>query len=288
MLYLTPTRYRRLGTGVDLSDITDAELHSILTAASFEVNTAVAAPHGYSFLGGSVTGESHIWETGNQYKLPSGRIWPWMRPITSVSLVRVNVTKTQYVDFTGDELFLNTDMGYVEPVAAPTTTALFTSVPPFLLTAPVSYTDYEYGFDEAEVDEPLATYSDQLQLGNQFVISDEEFILKKDGVVVPDTDYTVDYIEGIVTPDTPPANETWTASYHHKLPPGVATATGLIGTDMLGFTRIAAAGMLGLSGIKVEEVELRQSSKVNFAVQPLNSAAKLYLAPYAAMFTSMR
>jgi hypothetical protein len=291
VLYLTPTRYRNLGTGVDLSDTTDAELNATLAAASAEVNTVCHAPLHYSFLGGSVTAEEHNWPYPKRApKTTDGRIWPYMRPLIDASLLRVNVTRTQYIDFTSEQLFVQRDMGYVEPVAAPNTTALFTSVPPYLLTSPVSYLDYEYGFDIREIDEPLATISGgSLQAANQFWFSDEEIILKKDGVLVDEADYTVDYIEGIVTPDTPAqAGETWTASYHHKLPPGIAQATALVNTDILGFARIAGAGLLGLSGIKVEEIELRQSSKVNFQVQPVSQAAQLYLAPYAAMFTSMR
>ena len=289
MLYLTPTRYRNMATGVDLSETSDADLYARLTAASALVNTQCNAPLGYSFLGGSVLGEKHNWQTGNVYKQPSGRLWPYMRPLISASLLRINVTNTQYVDFIDDQMYVQTELGYVEPVAAPNTTALFTSVPPWLLSSPVASLDYEYGFHNQVTDEPMVTLSGGiLQAANQFLFTDEDFELKKDGVVVSPTDYDVDYTEGLVTPDTPPAGESFTASYHYKLPPGIAQAVALITTDLGGTAAIAAAGMLGLSGIKVEEVELRQSSKINFAVQPVNAAARIYLAPYLAMFVSMR
>ena len=289
MLYLTPNRYRTLGTGVDLSETDDAELRAILTNASLMANRAAHAPINYSFLGGTVVNEEHQWQTGNVYKRPSGRLWPFNRPIREVSGVRINVTRTNYIDFADDQLFTQTDLGYTEPVAAPSTTALFTSVPPWLLTSPVAYVNYTYGWQFDVVDEPMASYSGYLQADNQFWFSEEDVVLKKNGATVLAADYTVDYTEGTIVPDA-----TWTdsdeflVSYSYKLPPDVRTAVQLIATDLVAQHHIAAAGLIGLSGIKVEEVELRQSSKVNFAVTPVSPAAQAYLGPYAAMFTSMR
>lgn len=120
MLYLTPNRYRTIGTGVDLSETDDSELRVILTNASRMANRAAHAPVGYSFLGGTITDEEHNWRVGNVYKAPSGRLWPFFRPIREVSNVRINVTRTQYIDFGSDQIFTQRDLGYTEPVAAPT------------------------------------------------------------------------------------------------------------------------------------------------------------------------
>lgn len=288
-LYVTPARFRTLGTGLTLSQ-SDAELQAILFSASQAVNAAVNAPDDYSFLGGSVTAEPHAWKTTSRApKQTDGRIWLLKRPVLAVTAVRINVTKTQHIDFDEMGLFLETEAGYVEPVGAPSTTALFTSVPPWLLTSPISYTDYTYGFHQVATEETMAQISGGiLQANHQFWFTDEDVELKKDGVVVDPGDYTIDYYEGTITPATPPAGEVWKASYHYKLPPGIASAVALVATDIIGASAIAAAGLLGLSGIKVEEVELRQSSKINFAVQPISAAAKIHLGRYQAMFTSMR
>jgi len=278
-----------MGTGVDLSGKTDADLQQLLFAASVAVNAQCHVPSGYTFLGGHVVSEEHLWNTGNAYKRGSGRVWPYMRPLITVDSVRINVTRTQYVEFDTTQIFVEKALGYVEPVAAPTTTALFTSVPPWLLTSPVAYVTYDYGFNESVIDEVPASLSGGiLQASNQFWFTDEEVILKMNGSVVAAGNYVVDYIEGWITPTTPPAGEVYQISYHHRVPAGVALATGWVTTDLIGQSNIAAAGMLGLSGIKVEEVELRQSAKLNFGVQPVNAAAQLVLAPYATMFASMR
>jgi len=274
-VYLTPTRYRTLGTGVVLTQ-TNAELQ---------------APEGYSFLGGHVINEEHQWRTGDVFRgqKPSARVWPYMRPLIQVDSLRVNVTRTQHIDFNDQQLFVQTGLGYVEPVAAPNTTALFTSVPPWLLTSPVAYLTYDYGFHFFVTDEVMSTLSGGLLAANhQFWFTEEDVALKKNGVLVNPSDYVVDYIEGTISSSVAPAGERWQVSYHYHMPPGIAAATALVTTDMLGQAAIAGAGLLGLSGFKVEEVEVRQSAKVNFAVQPISPAAMMYLGPYKAMFTSMR
>ena len=278
-----------MGTGVDLSGETDADLRAILTQAAVLSHHAVNAPEGYSFLGGTVTREEHLWQVGNAYKPASGRLWPYFRPVKDVSQVRINVTRTNYIDFAADQLFTETALGYVEPVAAPSTTALFTSVPPWLLTSPVAYIDYSYGWQFDVVDEVLSTTSDSFQAANQFWYTDEEVELKKNGIVVDPAGYSIDYTEGTATvSDSYVEADEFTISYSHKLPPGVAQAQLYMANDIIGGQSIAAAGLLGLSGIKVEEVELRQSSKVNFYTMPISPVAQTYLAPYRAMFTSMR
>jgi len=286
---MTPKRYRSLATGVDLTGKSDADLMPTLDNAAFMVNSACHAPDGYSFLGGTVAREEHQWRVGNKYKQPSGRTWPLMRPLKDVSLLDIYVTRTQHVTFNPDQLFTQHALGYVEPVAAPNTMALFTSVPPWLLSSPVAYVDYDYGFDLFANDERLTTISGGiLRASHQFWFTDEEVSLTKNGVLVAPINYTVDYDEGEITPTTPPTNEIWRASYHHHLPPGIAAATALVATDILGDEALARAGMLGVSSLEVEEVTIKQSQKINFRVQPVNAAALVYLGPYMAMFTSMR
>lgn len=288
-VYVTPTRYRALGTGVDLTGVTDDELLVRLQGATVQLNQAIGAPEGWSFLGGSITSEEHnVKPIGRVPKMTDGRVWPYYRPLKDASLYRINVTRNQYVDFIESQLFVQRSLGYVEPVATPNTTALFTAIPPWTLTSAVGFLDYEYGWDFSVSEERMATQSGGSLWGSQQFWTDEDIQLTKDGVVVDPDDYEVDLDEGIVTPDTPATSEVWRVSYHYKLPPGVAQATSLVTTDLSGAVRIAEAGLLGLSGIKVEEVELRQSSKVNFYVTPINPAAQVLLAPYKALFTSMR
>ena len=122
--YITPARYREMGLGIDLSAKTDAELRSLIFSASGLVNRFCATPINHDFKGGVVVHEEHPWHTGNQYKRPSGRLWPMHKPLLAVTGLGVYVTKQQHIDFNQTMLFWNAAMGYVEPIAAPITTAL--------------------------------------------------------------------------------------------------------------------------------------------------------------------
>ena len=71
-----------------------------------------------------------------------------------------------------------------------------------------------------------------------------------------------------------------TASYTHTLPTNVMSATALITTSLLGQRAISASGLQGLSGIKVEEVEIRQSRDSQMARDEIPGNAQKLLAPY--------
>ena len=256
--YLTPTRYRLMALGIDLSAKSDAELGALIGSASAEVNRHCSAPMGHDFRGGTVEREEHLWDTGNTHRHASGRLWPQhgmgIMPITSCNQIDIYVTKTNYVRFTPANIFTNGRLGYVEPIAAPVTTALFTSVPPWLLTSPVAYIDYTYAREFKEADELLYSIGGKVyQALNQFWTDDN---------TIPD------------------ANDQVSASYTHKMDFAIAMATGIIVTDMLGYSNINASGLGGLSGIKVEEIELRQSSKAGYNNMDIHPAARKYLASF--------
>lgn len=281
--YITPDRYRNMALGVDLSAKTDFDLVALAQSASAEINRYCAAPRNHDFRGGTITAEEHLWNVGNAMKRPSGRLWPihgmGVMPITSCSQIDIYTTKTNYIRFTPANIFVNGRLGYVEPVAAPITTALFTSIPPWLLTSPVAYIDYTYGWEFGVTDELIVSEGGRVyHLGNQFIVADSVTI-EVDGV--PNTNFTVDLVEGTITfTSIQDARSQVLASYKHKLPSDIPLATALVMTDMLGYSNINASGLTGLSGIRVEEIELRQSSKVGFAVYDMHPAARPLLNSY--------
>jgi hypothetical protein len=78
-----------------------------------------------------------------------------------------------------------------------------------------------------------------------------------DGVVIDPTDYTLNRPDGSIKFNTAPGVGTVVgASYTTLLPDAVAQATGLIATDLIGQSRIAARGLIGLQSIKVAEVAI--------------------------------
>jgi hypothetical protein len=283
--YLTPNRYRLMSLGIDLSAKSDAELGALIGSASAEVNRHCATPMGHDFRGGTVTREEHQWDVGNVHHRPTGRLWPkhgmGVMPITSCNQIDIYTTKTNYVRFTPNNIFVNGRTGYVEPIAAPITTALFTSIPPWLLSSPVAYIDYTYAREYVETDEQLYPLGGKTyQALNQFW-TDAAVTVKVDGSTVAGSDYTVNRVEGSITfTAIQDASAEVTVTYTHKLDFAIAMATAIVVTDMLGYSNINASGLGGLSAIKVEEIELRQSSKAGYNNMDLHPAAKKFLGSF--------
>lgn len=283
--YLTPPRFRTLGFGADLSGTSDAALEAQIGSASEIVNTYCNVNPGYDFRGGSVTNEAHTWELGNVYKPGSTRVYPYHHPIKSASRLSIKVTDTQSVTMSGTALYVHPVEGYVEPISLAVTTAgIFglSIIPNIGLRVPVAYVDYAYGWSFSVTDEPLATYSGQvLQAQNQFWDSGETVTIKKNGVEVLAP--VINYTEGTATVSGYDSSAQYTATYVHKIPFAVARATAIILSDLIGYSNINASGLSGLSGIRVEEIELRQSAKAGFIAVPISPAAQQLLNPYRNM-----
>lgn len=282
--YLTAQGFRTIGTGVDLSSTTDPVIEQHIATASALVNVACAAPPGHDFRGGTVTGERHAWDIGNKYRPGSNRVYPFHRPISAVDELRIYISNTPSVTLNDQKLFVEPIEGYVEPVSLVVTTIgaiPVGSLPLIGLRVPVAQIDYTYGWDFTATDELLTTVSgSELRGTNQFWFTDEDVVLKKNNVIVDPGDYTINYIEGTITPDVFDTTARYTATYHYPLPDAIPQATAIICADLIGYTNINASGLSGLSGIRVEEIELRQSSRAGFIATPISPAAQALLAPY--------
>lgn len=282
--YLTPARYRTMGLGIDLSAKTDVELASVIAAASAEVNRFCSVARNHDFRGGTVVAEEHMWDVGNSHQRPSGKLWPYHRPMKDVSLVRIYVTKQQYIDYTGNMLFWNKQIGYIQPIAAPITSALITSIPPWLITPPVAYISYTYGWEFSVTRERL--YPDgtkTYRATNQFWVADSAKVYVNNVEVTntPNPMFTVNTTEGTVTFLSVQAeSDVIEVDYRHTLPAEIQSATGIVVSEMLGYANINGSGLSGLSGIKVEEIELRQSARAGFQVYNMHPAARMFLSGY--------
>lgn len=273
-----------MGTGVDLSETTDDQILPMIAVASAMANNYCSAPIGHDFRGGTVTDEKHHWDPGNVYRAGTTRVYPKHRPVKSVAGFRIDVTNTQYITISTNSLYINPAEGWVEPVALALTTAGmfgYALLPSIGLREPVARIAYDYGWQFEESNDLATVYSGSvLQLSNQFIDDSQEFALKKNGTELPSSSYDVDWNEGLVTVSGYDSTAVYSADYTHKLPWAIASATSLILSDLFGQQRIAGSGMLGLSGLKVEEIEIRQSAKVGLYSTPVNGAAARLLDPY--------
>ena len=169
------------------------------------------------------------------------------------------------------------------------TTALFTSIPPWLL-------DQSGGIISYVVRLPRGGRgrADGLGLGgdllanDQFWFTDEEVELKRDGVGRRSGRLRGRLRRGHDHPDTPPADEVYQVSYHHHLPPGIALATATIATDMLGARPSPERGCSGCRRSRSRRSSSASRPRSTSRSRRSAQAPSSTCGPYAAMFASMR
>ena len=271
-MYLTPSRFRAAGFGIDVSDIEDAELRSILARASALVDVYCAIPtipQRYSFSGGTVTGEQHPWVLGNEVTWTTRRVFPGQGPIKDISSFVVKFTNTYQVSIAPSDLYINKQQGWAEVVSlAAVVTGMYPVGINFGLYTPVAEVDYTYGWDFPVVADRLYVVDGNTYQGTRgFWAASPTPVVYVDGVAQT-TGFTIDTEEGEVTFDDPqPATAKVTADYTYTLPDAISEATGIIANAALGERALAAIGMTGLSSFKVAEVALARTNRGQFGIE---------------------
>ena len=264
MPYLTPDRFREMGFGIDVSELTDREVLALANQASAVVDAycnVPRIPQKHDFRGGSITSEEHAWRYPvTPFEVGQRRYYPWHWPILAVSQFRIYVTNTQYVEIAPTELLINNSERYLEVVSlAITSSGLFNAliVPNVGLATPVARCSYTYGWDFAISDESLTTTDGQTwRAQNQYWHSTPAPTVKKNGVA-QSSGFTIDYEEGMVVfTANLAATDTVTASYNHKLPTEIQYGTGHIMAYLHGQAELHSRGMAHLRRLRVAEVEM--------------------------------
>ena len=264
MLYLTPDRFREMGFGIDVSELSDTELTSLAYQATAVANAycnVPRIPQQHDFRGGTITNEEHAWRIPvHTTDIGQRRFYPFHWPIVSVEQFRIYVTNTQYVEIGSSELFVNNSERYLEVVSlAITSVGLFGAliIPNIGLATPVARCNYTYGWDLTSTEESLSTTDGQTwRAQNQFWHSTPAPAVKKNGVA-QSTGFTIDYTEGMVVFDTNlTATDTVTATYHHKLPQEIQYGTGHIMAHLHGQAELHSRGMAHLRRLRIAEVEM--------------------------------
>jgi hypothetical protein len=291
--YVTPERFKTMGFGVDLDDVEDFELRSVLRRASDRVNAICAAPalpQQHDFRGGTITDEEHHWDMGDGVSQPMQRtIYLWHKPIRTVTEMKIRLTNTQGVLFDPAELVVFEDVVEIVSLAM-TSIGLFGAyiVPEIGLAEPRIITSYTYGYQVSVTGETLeATDGTLFRAQDQWWDSTVAPKVYKNGVEIT-TGFTIDYDEGAVLFDVPPAAEsTIKADYTTKLPRGIATATGILAAESLGEREMRSRGMGGLQGIRVGEIELQRVAQQRGGttlVTPALAEAEQILSPFKFMW----
>jgi hypothetical protein len=282
--YITPTKLRNDGAlGTALGNRTDAQLLSLIRVASGLVNRACTAPRVYDFRGGTVVNEQHPWDLGNVHAVTgSKRVYPFHPPVKEVTRfqVRSQPGAAGVIDYALENLYVNSVDQYIEPSGMPiaSISSWVATIPNLGLTQAVAELDYTYGSTFLITDERLSTAS-----GDKLYFAESQFWtgapdVEVDGVAAT-SGWSYDAREGSILFDAPQTGDV-TISYATTLHPDIAQATMLICSDVIAQTRLNATGLQGLSGLRVLEVEMRQSRTTGFMNMPVNPAASLMLEPF--------
>lgn len=262
-MYLTPSRYRAAGYGIDIPD-DDAEVRAILNRASALIDAYCGVPlipSRHSFSGGTITAEQHPWLLGSPTWNGTRRIYPVHAPLKDVTSFVVKFTNLYQVEIQPENLYVNHMEGWAEVVSlAAVVSGMYPVGINFGLYTPVAEIGYTYGYEFPVVGEKLyAVDGRTYQGGRGFWEADPVIYLNG---VEQTTGFTLDLTEGeVIFDDTLAADDIVTADYTYTLPDAIVEATGITATHLLGEAKLSAKGMTGLSSIKVAEVALARTNR---------------------------
>lgn len=270
-LYVTPERYKAMGTGFDLSGLEDHELRAVLQRASATVDAycnVPSLPDKYDFRGGTITEEEHEWLIFNEPVKPPlkfRRFYFMHRPLRTVTDFKIYVTNRQYVDIANEDLFINNSEQYVEVVAlAVTSVGIFGSMilPNIGLYRPIAKMSYTYGYRFKVTDEVIeATDGLTYRAENQWWVATETITVKRNGATIT-TGFTTDTTEGTVTFDVPnAADAVISVSYTYSLPEAIAQGTAIVAGHLLAERGFAAKGWSGIRTIRIAELEVARAGR---------------------------
>lgn len=292
-LYLTPRRYATMGQGTDLSGIEDQDLASQILTASGMVNAHCAVAIDHDFRGGTVTAEPHQWQLGNHMWPGPGRVFPERSPLKTLTSFQIHVTNTQFLDVDTSYVHYDKSRNSLEPVIAAAAIGVWSYgvIPVAGYRTPEARISYTYGDEFSVTDEQMfpdgghvwraqnqwwTTADVTVKINGSTVVSGIT-IDRNEGTVAIDDDVTVDPDVAVDEVDSV------TVSYTHKLHPNIMMATAILTTSLLGQRNIVASGLQGLSGIRVEEVEIRQSRDAQAARDQIPGVVQALLGPFRRM-----
>lgn len=267
--YLTPSRYLRGGFG-NGEDLTKAALRNTLQRATATANAYCAIPNfpqAFDFRGGTVTGEQHEWPYVAPLLIRAGsrRVYVNQRPLQTVTSLVIRLAKTYSITLDpATNVMVNKQEGYAEIVSInPTIVGYFPSGLNFGLWTPIAEIDYTYGWTFDVVGDMLEAETTTLYTASHGNWNATAPTVSFDGLEVDPADYTYNTDDGSVTFATgaaPTPNVEVTADYSYNCPDAISQATGLIASDLIGKSRIAARGMIGIQSLRVAEVAITQMS----------------------------
>lgn len=268
--YLSPARFLNGGYGFPTlasTGMNAASLAATLQRASTTVNrwcNAPSQPNLYDFRGGAVSEEQHQWPfyPALLTSVGSKRVYLNQKPLKEVTGFVIQIAKNYTVTLNpATDIIVNHMEGYIEVVAiSPVIAGYFPIGWNFGLYTPIVKVSYTYGWDfPVTGDTAVATDSPTLYLASHNNWDPLEPVAVYQDDVPLTSGWTANYDDGSITFAAPPT-EPVTVDYVYLSPDAIPQATGIVATDLIGKSRIAARGMIGLQSLRVAEVALSQFS----------------------------
>ena len=267
--YLTPERFRTMRHGANLTGLADIDLSEVLEDATAVVDSYCTVPYGHSFLGGSVIKEQLKWRyPETDLAIGSRRVYPKHWPIIAITGFRIVVGSSASASLSPNELVINQSLRTVEVTSASIvgSSGLFGVsgwiVPFGGLEQPIVEMDYTYGTAITETRDRLYPVGDSdilFQAPHGFLVEDDPVYLWIDDDGLATSDYEVDFDEGRVTFDAPPAGVP-RLDYSHRLYREIPRATSIIAADLLVSAKLVAKGMSGIQRITAAEITIQRET----------------------------
>ena len=164
-VYLTPSEWQAMATGIDFTDFEDADLEALIARASVLAETEANLPRTGSFLETEYENEQHSWRPASR----SVYLYNW--PVVSVEEMRLRVTPTTTVDIPTTEVYINNTRHYIEVsyLAVLTGFGIAPELANLGLMEPTIEVDYTAGYATIpqDIKEAVAMIASMLLLSNK-------------------------------------------------------------------------------------------------------------------------
>ncbi len=262
--YLTPEEFKELGSGVDLTGVTDDELGSMLMQSSRAVDNYCHTAFGINV----VEMEQQPW---NQ----SRRLYPHNRPIIAVRELRLLIGSRQHAEISLRDIFVNSTSGYAEVVSLATTISLSAELISLGLGQIIAQYSYIFGtgeFDDSTVNTAVALgtappstglESFAVTDGTRFQMDDIIRIDNEQMMVTTIVANTLTVLRGINNREDAHVNASDIYRMVSAAPDEVKIATGMVMGVHLAVNRQREEGLLGVKNFLIGSYSVSYSTSVD-------------------------
>ena len=262
--YLTPEEFKELGSGVDLTGVTDDELGSMLMQSSRAVDNYCHSAFGLNL----VEMEQRPWSQ-------SRRLYPYNTPLIAIRDLRLLIGSRQHAVISLRDIFINSTQGYAEVVSLATTISLSAELISLGLGQIIAQYSYIYGtgeFDDSTANtaavlgtDPPSTGLESFDVtdGTRFQVDDIIRIDDEHMMVTAVVVNTLTVLRGINNREDAHVSGADIYRMVSAAPDEVKIATGMVMGVHLAVLRQREASLLGVKNFLIGSYSVSYSTSVD-------------------------